>query len=1423
MKNHSFKKLISAFLAIIMLAGLMAYIPGGFITASAATYESGKCGENLTWELDGSTNKLTIRGRGEMYNYTPENSAPWGTYISEVDISPYVTSIGDYAFYGFYNTTSITIPNGVTSIGKYAFAGYSGLTSITIPSSVKSIGYSAFENCLSLTRVNTTSIAAWCEIVFSNSYSNPLSYAHNLYLNSNTVKNLVLPEGISQLNDYVFYGFSGLVSVTIPNDVFYIGAYAFYGCDHLTNVTIPSSVMSIGNSAFEGCSALAWVNTTDVVSWCGTVFGNYYSNPLNYAHGFYLNSNIVKDLIIPDGVTRINAYAFFGCTGLTSIMIPESVTDIGVYAFHYYDYYWGDDPRPLDATLKVYKDSYAQRYAVNNQFEYEVQKRLQRIEVTVRPTKTSYIKGETLDVSGGRITLYYDNGSSEAIAISSSMVSGFDSGVVGTQTLTVTYNGRTAFFNVTVIEDAVKGMVITSAPTKTVYQVGETLALNGCKVRITYNSGAVRTARIIDEAGVYKIVFDDNSERDTITVSGYNRLKNGNQTITISYSGVSASFIIEMNGTAPKGDPDCDGQITVADALVALRVAAKLSESSPEMVACCDTDGDGHITVADALAILRVAAKLAPPFDLIILVRIAVTTLPSKTSYISGEALDITGCKITLYYSDGSSEIVAVSDSMVSGFSSSTTGTKTLTVTYEGKTATFTVTVVAKSLTSITITAKPTKTSYVVGQSLDVTGGKITAYYNDGSSEVINMTASMVSGFSSSTVGTKTLTVTYSGKTTAFTVTVIEKSLSSIAVTTWPNKTTYIKGESLDVTGGKITLYYNDGSSEVMSITTSMVSGFNSSTTGTKTLTVTYKGNTATFAVTIVAPTLTRIAITTLPNKMTYIKGESLDVTGGKITLYYNDGSSEVINITAAMVSGFNSSTTGTKTLTVTFGGKTATFDIEVFAANQVTSGTCGDNLTWLLDGAGNLTISGTGDMYDYGYFDPNNTVDAPWGKDIKKVTINEGVTSIGRSAFGNCQNLNSITIPDSVTRIGSGSFSLTGYYNNASNWENGVLYIGKWLITTKNYEMAVDYRIKNGTIGIADDAFGSNTKLTSVTIPDSVRTIGNSAFYYNTKLTSVIIPGSVSIISDSAFRHCSSLTSVTIQDGVTCIGWGAFMECTSLMDISIPDSVIIIDTYAFSDCTSLPIIRLPDNLDTISYGTFMRCSGLTRITIPNGVTTIDDFAFYGCTGLINATIPESVTSVGNVVFYNCENLTSITIPSSMKRIPHEMFFGCKNLTSVELANVEYIDFQAFAGCAKLTNITLPDCLIDIEAGAFSGCTSLKSIALPSGVKAILGRTFEGCTSLTSVSILGDVHYFSESAFSGCTNLTSIVLPNDTRGILDKVFADCVSLTSLVIPRSVESISSNAFDGCTNLTLLVYRGSYAYQYAIDNGIKYTII
>jgi len=267
-----------------------------------------------------------------------------------------VTSIGNYAFYDCTGLTSINIPNSVTSIGGSAFSYCSGLTSVTIGNSVTSIGSSAFSGCSGLTKVNISDVAAWCNINFGNSSSNPLSYAHHVYSNGQEIKYLVIPNSVTSISSYAFSGCSGLTSTTIPNSVTSIGYGAFsncsgltsvtipnsvtsigYGafsnCSGLTSVTIPNSVTSIGSYTFQNCSGLTRVNISDVAAWCNISFGDSFSNPLSYAHHLYLNGQEIQHLVIPNSVTNIANYAFYGCSGLTSVTISNSVTSIGSSAF----------------------------------------------------------------------------------------------------------------------------------------------------------------------------------------------------------------------------------------------------------------------------------------------------------------------------------------------------------------------------------------------------------------------------------------------------------------------------------------------------------------------------------------------------------------------------------------------------------------------------------------------------------------------------------------------------------------------------------------------------------------------------------------------------------------------------------------------------------------------------------------------------------------------------------------------------------------------------------------------------------------------------------------------------------------------------------------------------------------------------------
>ena len=470
------------------------------------------------------------------------------------------------------------------------------------------------------------------------------------------------------------------------------------------------------------------------------------------------------------------------------------------------------------------------------------------------------------------------------------------------------------------------------------------------------------------------------------------------------------------------------------------------------------------------------------------------------------------------------------------------------------------------------------------------------------------------------------------------------------------------------------------------------------------------------------------------------------------------------------------------------------------------------------------------------------------WGhKYITELIIPENIKSIGVCAFSYCTELTSIKIPDSVTSIDSSAFSDTGYYNNDLNWENGALYISNHLITVN--DCLCEYTIKDGTITIADGAFGNNNRLRIVTIPNSVTSISDHAFSNCTGLTSITIPNSVTSIGHHAFSYCTGLTSITIPNSVTSIGWGAFCGCTGLREVHTND-IVKWCNIDFRDCDSNPLYY--------AHNLYLNGEIAVNLVIPGNVTKIKDNAFVNCTSIENAVISDGAISIGHHAFSGCTGLTSITIPNSVTSIGWEAFSGCSKVTSLKLPDnidIREIGTDAFKDCPayeehgsciwsfdktiltirgdgiiknysqrkySITKVILKQGITGINY-AFSNCTGLTSITIPDSVTSIAYGAFSGCTGLTSITMPNGITSIEHNTFSGCTGLTSITIPNSVTSIGWEAFSDCTGLTSITIPNSVTSISRDVFSGCNNLTINCYKNSEAYRYAISHNIPYCLI
>lgn len=416
--------------------------------------------------------------------------------------------------------------------------------------------------------------------------------------------------------------------------------------------------------------------------------------------------------------------------------------------------------------------------------------------------------------------------------------------------------------------------------------------------------------------------------------------------------------------------------------------------------------------------------------------------------------------------------------------------------------------------------------------------------------------------------------------------------------------------------------------------------------------------------------------------------------------------------------------------------------------------------------------------------------------------------------------------------------------------------------------ETVVNNETEYSVTGIGRSAFAMCSKLKQITIPDGVQVIKDQAFFNCSALNQINIGKGVENIKSQVFFGCRKLTEVTIPDGVTVIGDYIFNGCSALTQVNIGNGLTRIGEKAFDNCMKLTAINvgndntvyssengvlfnkdkteliiypigkqetaytIPEGVISISNSAFYKCPALTQVTIPNGVENIGEEAFSTCSALEQINIPESIFSIGKYAFYNtpiynnAENwindvmyldnclieartslIDSYDIAEGTKVIASAAFSNCASLTQINIPNsLINIGNEAFTR-SGITQIIIPENVTNIGNYAFTRCSALTQINTGDGVTNIGEGAFSGCPTLAEVTIGNNVLCIGIEAFSKCASLSEITIPDCVTDIEDAAFAWCTSLSKVSIGNSITNIGESAFAYCTSLTEMTIKAT----------------
>jgi hypothetical protein len=580
-------------------------------------------------------------------------------------------------------------------------------------------------------------------------------------------------------------------------------------------------------------------------------------------------------------------------------------------------------------------------------------------------------------------------------------------------------------------------------------------------------------------------------------------------------------------------------------------------------------------------------------------------------------------------------------------------------------------------ITSITVSKMPDKTTYYQKELFDKTGLKISGTTSTG--ETVSVTDYELSGYDSSSPGTKTITVTSGDASATFEVTVLTESLTGISITTLPSKTEYHINGEFNPSGISVSASTSDGNTVTLNSDQLIYSGFDSSSPGNKTITVSYNGMTSSFDITIMVP----VSIQAQGYSGTaYFIGDTSNVSVSYINATYSDGITDSHINSGYTVTQVDTSTAGQKNAIVDYFGITTEVLVNVLDSYNAQAGTPNledVTISFNLD-TGIMDIVGTGEFLPYYRLE---NVPSSLNQKIKILNIGNGITKIPDGLFYKVNILESISFSNTLIEIGNSNFT-------------------------------------------------DNNIITTLDFPESLKTIGSSSFYGLSNLQEITFHEGLETIKEQAFNDCPLVKNLVLPstlknmvysfrksalENLEIGGEGALFSASGgsgINGVSAKNIIIrggTIKQNTFYSGKNIESVNLNGNVVFDGYGQFQNCSNLSNVIIGDGITSIPQSCFSGC-AIETIVIPDSVIELGQTAFSYCKSLKKITLSKNIKKIPNSCFSSCgfETFTIPDDSLIEELENVVFQGCSNLKMVYIGKNVKTIGPGCFASIGSPSTI-----------------------------------------------------------------------------------------------------------------